>query len=75
MHILAQSPTPISFMKVITWQIAWLNKESGDQVILLPGFESPTILWLCLCVFYYYAFEIRLCLFCSIKESLAMSSF
>ena len=40
MHTLAQSPTLMSFVRVITWQITWLNKECGDQVNLLPGFES-----------------------------------
>ena len=38
-HILVQSPSPISSVKVIAWQIAWLNKECRDQVILLLGFD------------------------------------
>jgi hypothetical protein len=29
-------------VRVITWQISWLNRECKDQVILLPGFE-PSI--------------------------------
>jgi hypothetical protein len=30
----------MSFMRVITWQITWLNKKCWDQVNLLPSFES-----------------------------------
>jgi len=68
-HILVQSPSPISFVKVI----AWLNKECGDQVNLLPGFDSTIFLWPCSCVFCHYVFE--LCLFCFVEECLALSSF
>ena len=42
-HILGQSPFPISFVKVIAWQIAWLNKVCVDQVNLLSGFDSTII--------------------------------
>ena len=52
MHTLAQSPTLMSFVRVITWQITWLNKEYGDQVNLLPGFESSISPVGSSCVFY-----------------------
>jgi hypothetical protein len=58
-HILVQSPTLIFFVKVIVWQITWLNKECRDQVILLPGFDYIFFfLWPCSCVFSHYVFEL-----------------
>jgi len=63
-HILVQSPSPISFVKEIAWQIAWLNKECRDQVILLPGFDYIFFLWPCSCVFSHYVFELFSFLFC-----------
>jgi hypothetical protein len=74
MHFLAQSPSPISFVKVIAWQIAWLNKECGDQVNLLPDFDSTiniVALLICLLLLCCWVY------FCSVfvEECLAMSSF
>jgi hypothetical protein len=42
----------MSFVRVITWQITWLNKECGDQVNLLSGFESSISPMGSSCVFY-----------------------
>ena len=66
-HILVQLPSPISSVKVIAWQTAWLNKECRDQVILLPGFDYTFFffsLWPCSCVFSHYDFELFSFLFC-----------
>jgi hypothetical protein len=38
--LLAQSPSLMFIVRIISWQITWLNRESEDQLTLLRGFES-----------------------------------
>jgi len=73
-HILVQSPSPISSVKVIAWQTAWLNKECRDQVILLPGFDY-TFFFYGLALLSSPTMTLSNFRFCFVEDCLALSSF